>query len=105
MRFHLGYSETQCGFKLFRKDLAKALAKHQIIDGFAFDVEYLYFCHLNGFDIQEVPCEWNDGEKSTIEKAAKTSMNFVGDMKRIKKNKKNYILTLEEKESLKRKEA
>ena len=105
MRFHLGYSETQCGFKLFRKDLAKALAKHQIIDGFAFDVEYLYFCHLNGFDIQEVPCEWNDGEKSTINNAAKTSMNFVGDMKRIKKNKKNYILSLEEKESLKRKEA
>ena len=104
-RFHLGYSETQCGFKLFRKDLAKTLAKHQIIDGFAFDVEYLYFCHLNGFDIKEVPCVWNDGEKSTINNATKASMDFIGDMKRIKKNKKNYILSVEEKESLKRKGA
>ena len=32
-------------------------------------------------------------------------MNFIADMKRIKKNKKNYILSEEEKESLKRKEA
>ena len=98
-------NNTQCGFKAIKRDKALEIVKRQFINGFAFDVEYLYLCHLNGFDIQEVPCEWNDGEKSTIDNAAKTSMNFVGDMKRIKKNKKNYILSLEEKESLKRKEA
>lgn len=100
LSFGLGFKETQCGYKLFRKDLAKMLAKKQIIDGFAFDVEYLYFCKLNGFKIKEVPCIWNDGEKSTIKHAGSTSMNFMKDMKRIKKNKKNYILTNDERKSL-----
>lgn len=100
MSFGFKYKETQCGYKLFRKDLAKILAKKQIIDGFAFDVEYLYLCKLNGLRIKEVPCIWNDGEKSTIKNAGSTSMNFMKDMKRIKKNKKNYILTNEERKIL-----
>lgn len=36
------FLDTQCGFKVFRRDLALALASDQISDGGMFDVEYLY---------------------------------------------------------------
>lgn len=37
-RFH----DTQCGLKVFRRDLAMRLASEQISDGGMFDIEYLY---------------------------------------------------------------
>ena len=36
-----GVSDTQCGFKFFSGDLARAVARRLRIDGFAFDVELL----------------------------------------------------------------
>lgn len=96
MMFHLGVHDTQCGFKLFRTDIAKEMARRQSIDGFAFDIEYLYFMKLNGFSINEIPCVWTDDEDSTIKKAARTSWNFFKEMARIKKNKKNLRLSKEE---------
>lgn len=96
-----GIHDTQCGYKVFRTSIAKEIAKRQIIMGFAFDVEYLYFLKLNGFSYYEVPCVWDDDAESTINKAAQTSLSFMKDMRRIKKNKKNYKLTEEEKKGLK----
>lgn len=91
-RFKLPLTDTQCGFKMFRKEPAKEIAKRQIIDGFAFDVEYLYFFALNGYSIKEYPCRWEDDSDSTISHPLKTSLRFSKDLKRIKKNRKNYIL-------------
>jgi dolichyl-phosphate beta-glucosyltransferase len=97
-RFHFrDLTDTQCGYKLFRSDVAKAMAKKEIIDGFAFDVEELYFLSLNGFKVVEVPVVWTDDADSTIGHPLKTSLAFYKDMRRIKKNKKNYLLTPEEK--------
>ena len=102
MKFHLkGVKDTQCGFKCFRAKVAKEIAKRQIIPGFAFDVEYLYFCYLNGFVIKEYPCVWTDEpDGSSVSGLRRTSSKFYGDLKKIKKNKKSYILTPEEKEAL-----
>lgn len=101
-RFHFkGLTDTQCGYKLFRASVAKEMAKRQVIDGFAFDVEYLYFLSLNGYSVKELPVKWADDANSTIKSPLKTSLDFMKDMKKIKKNKNNYILTEEEKEALK----
>ena len=99
-RFGFQYRDTQCGFKMFKTKLAKEMAKRQIIDGFAFDVEYLYFLKLNGFRVKEYPCVWNDDEDSSISTPLKTSLRFWKDLGRIKKNKKNYFLTNAEKNLL-----
>lgn len=93
-------SDTQCGFKIFRGDLAEILSKKQIIMGPAFDVEYLYFLSLNGFSIREFPAVWRDDPDSTFTHPVKTALRFYRDLGRIKRNKKNYILTKEEKEAL-----
>lgn len=100
-RFGFKYRDTQCGFKMFETKVAKVMAKRQIIDGFAFDVEYLYFLKLNGFRVKEYPCVWNDDEDSSISTPLKTSLLFWKDLGRIKRNKKNYFLSDSEKNLLK----
>jgi len=89
--FHLGaIKDTQCGFKAFRNEVGKNIAAHQIIDGFAFDVEYAYILKLNGCSIKEIPVTWENDPDSSVS-AIKTSINFMKDLLKIKKNKKNYF--------------
>lgn len=91
--FHFkNITDTQCGFKLFRTSVAKKMVSKQIIDGFAFDVEYLYFLQINHFTIKEMPVVWADDADSTILHPFKTGFAFVKDLVRIKKNKKRYRL-------------
>ncbi len=100
MMFHLhGVSDTQCGYKMFRSDVAKVMANHQTIDGSAFDVEYLYFLSLNGFSVKEIPVIWKNDADSSFS-AGKESINFFKSLRKIKKNKKNYLLSIETKEKL-----
>jgi dolichyl-phosphate beta-glucosyltransferase len=47
--------DTQCGFKLFRGDVAAALFLEQRVTGFAFDVEVLHRAEQAGLRIAEVP--------------------------------------------------
>jgi glycosyltransferase involved in cell wall biosynthesis len=41
------FEDTQCGFKAFRGDLARRLARAQIVDGGMVDIEYLYAATLD----------------------------------------------------------
>lgn len=91
-KFRFPFSDTQCGFKMFRTSVAKTMAERQIIDGFAFDVEYLYFLSLNGFKTKEFPCVWVDDANSSIKRPLKTSLAFMADMRKIKRNRDNYLL-------------
>jgi len=58
--------DTQCGFKLFPGDLARALSSAQRLDGFAFDVELLLLARRWGFSIQEVGVRWRHVEASRV---------------------------------------
>lgn len=97
LMFHLKVKDTQCGYKAFRTNVAKQMVAKQIVTGFAFDVEYLYFLRLNGFSIAEIPCVWTDDPDSTIKNKKKVYTAFYKDLIRIKKNKKNYLLNTDEK--------
>ena len=99
-KFHLkNLHDTQCGYKLFRTNVAKIMAEHQIISGFAFDVEYCYFLNLNGFTIKEVPVQWENDPDSSVS-PFKASVNFYKALGKIKKNKENYRLDSSTLESL-----
>jgi glycosyltransferase involved in cell wall biosynthesis len=62
----LPYSDTQCGFKLFRREVAQALAARQTLAGFGFDVEILFIARSLGYRIQEVAVRWNNAEGTKV---------------------------------------
>ena len=90
MKFHMHYKDTQCGFKAIKTEYAKEFANRQIINNFAFDVEYLYIARLNNLTAVEIPVIWENDLSSTV-KIASSSLKFLKDMNLIKKNKSNYI--------------
>ncbi len=58
--------DTQCGFKLFRRDVAKKLFGSCAEKGWAFDVELLYLAQMRGFKITEIPVNWHEVEGSKV---------------------------------------
>ncbi|MFZ5477108.1 MAG: glycosyltransferase [Myxococcota bacterium] len=53
-----GHTDTQCGCKLLRRDVARALFSRLTVDGWAYDVELLYLAHVEGHTVREVPVVW-----------------------------------------------
>jgi dolichyl-phosphate beta-glucosyltransferase len=48
------FEDTQCGFKAFRTDKARAIAEKQVVDGGMVDLEYLYAATLRGLRVERV---------------------------------------------------
>ena len=90
MKFHFHFKDTQCGFKAIKTDLAKKIVSKQIINNFAFDVEYIYIAKLNSLSIAEMGVIWSDDRGSTVS-PFKSSVKFFKDLSKIKRNKKNYL--------------
>jgi dolichyl-phosphate beta-glucosyltransferase len=61
-----GIGDTQCGFKLFRGDLARRLFGQAKIDRFAWDMEILFLARREGVPIAEVPVLWFDSPDSRV---------------------------------------
>jgi dolichyl-phosphate beta-glucosyltransferase len=61
-----GIRDTQCGFKFFSHAAAKAIFRHQKIDGYMFDVEILAIARRLGYTILEVPIRWSDDGDSRL---------------------------------------
>jgi dolichyl-phosphate beta-glucosyltransferase len=61
-----GFKDTQCGFKLFRGDVARKLFSKSLISGFSFDVEILFLAEKEGFRIKEVPVKWLNSPHSRV---------------------------------------
>jgi glycosyltransferase involved in cell wall biosynthesis len=75
--FRLGMQDTQCGAKVFRKEVARGVLPHLVIDNFVFDVNFLYSAKKLGFKIKEVAIEWEYSEGSKIKLFNATKKMFV----------------------------
>lgn len=62
----LPFRDTQCGFKLFRRDAAQAIFARQQIEGFGFDVEDLMIARTLGFKAIEVGVRWSNVEGTKV---------------------------------------
>ena len=78
-----GVTDTQCGFKLFRRDVAQALADAQTIDGFSFDLELLFIAKHWQLAVVEVPVNWIDAPGSTVD-PAREAVRFLRDILKIR---------------------
>lgn len=61
-----GIYDTQCGFKLFKKEMAHDIFSVARLDRFAFDVEVLYIARLRDYKISEIPINWTNVEGSKV---------------------------------------
>jgi glycosyltransferase involved in cell wall biosynthesis len=61
-----GIEDSQCGFKAFRAEAARAIFSRQRIDGFGFDVEVLFLARRLGYPIRVVPLRWEHKENSRV---------------------------------------
>ena len=61
-----GVYDTQCGFKLFRMNVMRAVFERQRIARFAFDVELIRNVQVAGGNVVEVPVDWRGGERSSL---------------------------------------
>ena len=61
-----GIKDTQCGFKVFRREPAEALFAAQTLDGFAFDAEILFLARKRGFCVAEVGIDWHYRAESKV---------------------------------------
>lgn len=74
-----GFQDTQCGFKLFRRDAAQQLFGLQRLDGFGFDFEVLFLARRFGIDIRELPvtCHHVAGGSVRIRAYARTFLEAL----------------------------
>ncbi len=61
-----GIRDTQCGFKLFSAEAARAVFTRATVDRFAYDVEALLLARRLGYAIAEVPVLWFDSADSRV---------------------------------------
>lgn len=59
-------SDSQCGFKAYRREVARVVAMHQRTFGFCFDVEHIYTATKLGYSVAEVPVSWRHDDGSTL---------------------------------------
>ena len=64
--FLLPYADTQCGAKIFRRDVGEKIIKKIKITEWAFDVNLLYEAKKQKFKIKEHPTNWLNREKSKV---------------------------------------
>lgn len=79
------FSDTQCGFKCFRGNVAKTLFARQTIDHFSFDVEILALAAHRGYKIQEIPIHWDNEPHSRVNVYA-DSLKMLKDLLKIRYN-------------------
>ena len=85
-----GVTDSQCGFKFFRRDIALQLFQCQKIDGYMFDVEILALALLFGYRVKEVPIRWRDDGDSRLQLLSGNLRNAI-DIFRIRFSRKQYL--------------
>ncbi|MFA6073008.1 MAG: dolichyl-phosphate beta-glucosyltransferase [Candidatus Woesearchaeota archaeon] len=75
------FKDTQCGFKLFKTNIAKKMVKYQTINRFAFDVELLCIAKKRKYSVVEMPVTWIDSRDSKVAILKDVTTMFLGLIK------------------------
>lgn len=81
----LSIHDTQCGFKLFRREPCARVFAAQRLEGFAFDVELLFLAQRCGLKVAEVPVAWINSPDSRVH-VVRDSLRMLRDVLRIRLN-------------------
>lgn len=78
-----GVSDTQCGGKAYRAEVARELFARQRIDHFSFDAEVLFLAERAGYRIKETPVEIHHRDGSSI-RPVRDAARMTLDLMRIR---------------------
>lgn len=78
----LPFRDTQCGFKVMRREAALPLFRAARVERFAYDVEILYLARKAGLRIEEIPVRWRDAPGSKVHPVV-DSLEMLKDVTRI----------------------
>lgn len=81
----LPFWDTQCGFKLFRRDAAREVFSRLQLERFGFDVEALFIARLKRHKTIEVPVRWNHAEGTKVS-MFRDSVDMFLDLLRVRRN-------------------
>ena len=81
--FNIRIRDTQCGAKLFTKNVVKSVVNDLGITQWGFDVDLLYLIKKRHFKIIEIPTVWNDKEGSKL-KIGRTSWQMFLSVARLR---------------------
>jgi dolichyl-phosphate beta-glucosyltransferase len=80
-------SDTQCGFKLYKGNIARELYGQAVIDGFLFDIEIILRALARNYRIREFPIEWRADPDSRLS-PRRHSGRVMDELRLLKKLKK-----------------
>ena len=84
-----GIADTQCGFKMFRREVVAAIFSQQKTLGFAFDVEILYIARRLSLSVSEIPVNWTAQPGSKVNLVT-DSMRMLWDISHIRWMHRNF---------------
>jgi dolichyl-phosphate beta-glucosyltransferase len=77
-------TDTQCGFKVYRGDIARELYGQCRTDGFMFDLEILMLARRAGYRVCEFPVHWSWDPDSRL-RPAKILGRTISELRAVKK--------------------
>ena len=80
----LKISDSQCGFKAFKSDVAKKVFSLSEVDGFAFDMEIIMLAKKMGAKFTELPVHVVSHSKSSVS-VLKDGIKMLSDLVKIKR--------------------
>jgi dolichyl-phosphate beta-glucosyltransferase len=75
--------DTQCGFKGFRREVARDVFARQQITSIVFDVEVIYLVRRRGYRHKVVPIRWADRRGSRMHPGLRLAVRVAWDLFRI----------------------
>ena len=82
--FGLRYKDLQCGAKLFKYAVLAKVTPQLTVRQWAFDVELLYMCKKDGFNVIEIPTVWHDQADSKL-RVLRSGLKMLGTLFEIKR--------------------
>jgi len=84
MKIPAEFTDTQCGFKMYKGDVARHLYGEAITDGFTFDIEIIMRAQQEGYRIREFPIDWTCDRDSRLS-PTRSSWQVLSELLRIRR--------------------
>jgi dolichyl-phosphate beta-glucosyltransferase len=84
MKIPAEFTDTQCGFKMYKGNVARHLYGEAITDGFTFDIEIIMRAQKEGYRIKEFPIDWTCDRDSRLS-PTRSSWQVLSELLKIRR--------------------